>query len=308
MEANPADFDRDKAAAWRLAGINRISLGGQTFSDAGLRLLGRRHRAEEIGRAVGFIRLAGIENLSLDLICAWPEESFMVLERDLEQLVNLQPDHVSVYLLSLEAGTVMERLVREGRVKAIIDDDQVRMMELAAERLEKAGFLQYEVSNFSRAVAFQSRHNLAYWYLSDYLGLGAGACGSRRCRIGESHWAERYLNHADFRSYLDEIIGFRPGPTGAEMVGEEDFSFPWESLEIIDRDASFREALMLGLRLRRGVCLAELAKEYGSERVSGVIGKSKPLLREGLLAMENGYLRVTEKGLPLSDEITVAVI
>ncbi|NPA25827.1 MAG: hypothetical protein GXO34_08385 [Deltaproteobacteria bacterium] len=166
--------------------------------------------------------------------------------------------------------------------------------------------MRYEVSNFSRTVALQSRHNLGYWHLSDYLGLGAAACGSRRCRRGEEHWAERYRNHDNPESYLDEIAAFRSGP---EAFAEgELFTLPWEDLEIIDRNASFREALMLGLRLRRGVRLAELENEYGPERVAAVTGRAGTLLREGLLAMENGYLWVTAKGLPLSDEITVALI
>ncbi len=305
LEANPADLDRRKAAALRAAGINRISLGAQTFSEVGLRLLGRRHRAEEIARAVGFVRAAGIADLSLDLICAWPGESMAILERDLERLVGLRPEHISVYLLSLEAGTVLERMVREGRVGMVADEKQVEMMQLVTARLEEAGFLRYEVSSFSRADAFQSRHNLGYWRLSDYLGLGAGACGSRRCRRGEGYWAERYRNHDDPQSYLDEIAD---SPAGSEtLAGGEGGSLPWEDLEIIDRDASFREALMLGLRLRHGVCLAELENEYGRERVSAVVGRTGPLLRAGLVGLENGCLWITAKGLPLGDEITVAL-
>ena len=308
LEANPIDLDREKITAYRAAGINRLSLGIQTFSDLGLNRLGRAHDAAGARAAIMAARRAGIDNLSLDLICAWPGQDRACLEEDLARVVAFSPEHLSVYLLTLEPDTPMGRQAARGELDLIDESGQAGMLELVAESLEDAGYLHYEVSNFARDPNFRSRHNLAGWRLADYLGLGAGACGSRRCRFGEEHWAERYTNLAAPGKYI-ELVGNGVSDSPAAPAGQVPVApgFSWSETEIIDRKTSFNEALMLGLRLRAGVELEALQQEYGAEPVAAMLDKARPLVEAGLLEDSGGRLRISRRAVWLGDEITVAL-
>lgn len=308
LEANPAGLDQDRITAYRTAGINRLSLGIQTFSDIGLERLGRVHDAAGARAAIMAARRAGVDNLSLDLICAWPGQNRARLKEDLSRVVAFAPEHVSVYLLSLEPETPMGRQAARGELDLIDESGQAAMLELVAESLEGAGYLHYEVSNFARDDDCRSRHNLAVWRLDDYLGLGAGACGSRRCRFGEEYWAERYTNRPDPQKYIELVGSGTSDPPVATVERVSGFSaFPWSETEIIDRTTSFGEALMLGLRLRAGVELGALEREYGAEPVAAMLVKARPLLESGLLEDSGGRLRISRRAVWLGDEITVAL-
>jgi oxygen-independent coproporphyrinogen-3 oxidase len=209
---------------------------------------------------------------------------------------------VSVYLLALEPDTALGRQVARGELELPDDLAQAGMLELVAERLAAAGYLHNEVSNFARRPAWRSRHNLAGWRLADYLGLGAGACGSRRCRLSSDHWAERYTNRAVPEEYID-LVGRCEVPLDSAGLA----AFAWCELEIIDRATSFREALMLGLRLRDGVALATLEREYGSAPVELLREKARPLMAAGLLELSGGRLMISRRGFCLGDELTVAL-
>jgi oxygen-independent coproporphyrinogen-3 oxidase len=297
LEANPADIEKTRISGYLAAGINRISLGAQTFSTAGLRLLGRRHNAAMIGRAVSVLRQAQVENLSLDLIYAWPGQGAAELLYDLQALIALEPEHVSAYSLSFEPGCELTKAVAAGNLQPVNEDLQLEMMHLLEDNLDNAGLCRYEVSNFARGQRRQSRHNLAYWQLKDFVGLGAGACGGRHCRKTHEHWVERYSNTPDPYFYMQQL----------QQVDFESFSedcaAAWCEKESVDFTSAFSEALMLGLRLRSGIDLILLESEYGSEKVAQVVSKAHLLRAEGMLEINTSRLRVTDSGLYLTDTI-----
>ncbi|MBN2808127.1 MAG: radical SAM family heme chaperone HemW [Deltaproteobacteria bacterium] len=295
LEANPADLSYGLIRGYRAAGINRLSLGAQTFAPAGLQLLGRRHDGRMIEKAVDQVRRGGMENLSLDLIYAWPGQDLAGLQADLHKISALAPEHVSAYSLSLEPGTRLAQMVAAGEVQALSEETQVEMMGLLARGLENFGLYRYEVSNFAREPRLQARHNLAYWHLEDFLGLGAGACGGWYCRRNERHWAERYCNVSDPLVYLRRLAA-------AERSSRPDCE-TWCEKELIDRNTSLIEALMMGLRLREGAALAALQAEYGAQAVAAVMARAQPFLADGLLAETENNLSITDKGLFLSDTI-----
>ena len=302
LEANPADISREKIIGYRAAGINRISLGVQTFAPEGLQLLGRRHDGLMVEKAVDLLRKGGIDNLSLDLIYAWPGQNQAGLTQDLCKLAVLTPEHVSAYSLSLEPGTRLAKEVAKGDLRAVAEDVQAEMMQLVEESLKDAGLYRYETSNFARSHHLRAQHNLAYWHLNDYLGLGAGACGGWRCRKGLQHWAERYCNNPDPFVYMQRI---RQVNSSLPAQGSSSELWPelWFEKEIIDRKTSFIESLMMGLRLRQGVGLVGLRAEYGSQIVDAMMLQAQKLRAEGLVDWDDSNLWITDKGLLLSDTI-----
>ncbi len=298
LEANPADIEETRISGYLAAGINRISLGAQTFSTAGLRLLGRRHSAAMIGRAVSVLRQAQVENLSLDLIYAWPGQRTADLFYDLRKLTELAPEHVSAYSLSFEPGCEITKAVAAGNLQPVGEDLQLEMMHLLEDNLDNAGLCRYEVSNFARSHRWQSRHNLACWQLKDFIGLGAGACGGRYCRKTHEHWVERYSNTPDPNFYMQQLQQVALGSHSEDCAPAA-----WSLKEFVDFTSSFSEALMLGLRLRHGIDLNSLESEYGSEKVAPVISKAQLLCAEGMLEINNDRLRITDSGLYLTDTI-----
>ena len=302
LEANPADISREKIAGYRAAGINRISLGVQTFDPEGLQLLGRRHDGSMVEKAIDLLRRGGIENLSLDLIYAWPGQSLTVLTQDLQRLVVLAPEHVSAYSLSLEPGTRLAKAVAAGELQAVAGDDQAEMMQLVEGVLKNGGLYRYEISNFARNQHLQAQHNLAYWKLYDYLGLGAGACGSWRCRRELKHWAERYSNMSDPFAYIQRLGSVDT----LQYVGggiSEPWPERWFEKEIIDLKTSFIESLMMGLRLRQGVGLNGLGAEYGVQTVDDMMHRAQKLRADGLVDWDENNFWITDKGVFLSDTI-----
>lgn len=298
LEANPADVDKTKILGYLAAGINRISLGAQTFSASGLQLLGRRHSAAMIGQAVSVLREAQLDNLSLDLISAWPGQKKADLLYDLNSLIALAPEHVSAYSLSFEPGCKLTKAVAAGTLLPLSEDLQLEMMYLIEDNLDKVGLCRYEVSNFARSPHRQSRHNLAYWQLKDFVGLGAGACGGRFCGKTYDHWVERYCNTPDPDFYMQQLQQVNSG-----SFNEGCFVNAWSENEFVSFTSSFSEALMLGLRLRSGIDLIALASEYGSEKAAQVVSRAQLLCAEGVLEINENQLRITDLGLHLTDTI-----
>ena len=174
LEANPEDVTPANATAWRSAGVNRVSLGAQSFDDGVLKWMHRSHDAARIGAAVGTLRAAGIHNISLDLIFALPEELERDWKRDVEMAISLLPSHISLYGLTVEPRTPLDRWISRGATQLPADDRYAEEYLLAHEKLSAAGFAFYEVSNAAQD-GFRSRHNSAYWSGRSYLGLGPAA-------------------------------------------------------------------------------------------------------------------------------------
>ena len=180
-EANPGTLNREKLQALRENGVNRLSLGAQSFDAMLLEAMGRKHRPEDIREAVSLAREAGFDNLSLDLIYGLPGQTLDQWEETLCQAVSLQPEHLSVYGLILEPNTLWGQLVEEGKLLPADDELALTMYNFARVYLHRAGYEHYEISNFARP-GFHSKHNCRYWLNQDYLGLGPAAsswCGGK---------------------------------------------------------------------------------------------------------------------------------
>lgn len=274
-EANPESFTPGVAGAWRRAGVNRLSFGAQTFHAPSLRWMGRLHGPDGPGRAIARARAAGYDNVGLDLIFALPPVLGRDLADDIDRVLSLGPEHVSVYGLTVEKGTPLARWVAEGRV-ALPDEDRYREEYLlVAERLTAAGYLHYEVSNFARP-GRESRHNGAYWREAPYLGLGNGAHSYVPPR--------RWWNYRDWNAYRSAV------EAGAS---------PRESSESVEGAAGQLERIWLDLRTRAGIDTAGLTEGQVALLASWrARGWAEPAERPG-------RTRLTAEGWLLLDRLAV---
>jgi oxygen-independent coproporphyrinogen-3 oxidase len=272
-EANPESFTSALAQDWKAAGVNRISLGVQTFHGPALRWMGRLHQAEGARAALRAARDAGFDNVSLDLIFGLPDRLQRDWARDLELALELEPDHISLYGLTAEPGAALGRWVREGRATLPDEDTYADEYLMAARVLSAAGFQHYEVSNFART-ARESRHNQAYWSGASYLGLGPGAHSYDP--------PERCWNVRDWGVYL------------SRLASDE---LPREAREAVRGPAEGLERLWLGLRTREGADLP-----MRTERVEQTLQQWQSA---GWARLENARIRLTPEGWLLLDRLAV---
>jgi oxygen-independent coproporphyrinogen III oxidase len=279
IEANPTDMSLPRLLGFRQAGFNRLSVGVQSADAKLLRLLGRRHTPEDSTAAIRAARDAGFENVSVDLIYGIPRQDLTVWRETLESIVEWNVEHVSCYMLTVEPGTPMERGVSRGTLQLPPEEEVVAMYDLAAELLGTAGYRHYEISNWARP-GRESAHNLTYWRNRQYLGIGAGAAG---------FWAgRRYKVLPRIRAYAE-----------GTRVGRIPLS---ESEEISPRRA-MSDTLILGLRLEEGVSVAAFGERHGvsPDEVYGEVLQWG--VDSGLLARSGGRLRLTDRGIMLSNEL-----
>lgn len=272
-EANPESFTHELAEDWGAAGVNRISLGVQSFHEPTLRWMGRLHGPDGPGRAVRNARAAGLDNLSVDLIFGLPERLGRDWDEDLERALELEPEHVSLYGLTAEAGAPLGRWVKEGR-ETLADEDRYADEFLRAhERLTAAGFEHYEVSNFCRP-GRQSRHNAVYWTGAPYAALGPGA---------HAFFPPlRRWNLRSWTAYREAILDGRLPLDGEERIGAEDAAL---------------ERVWLGLRTQLGLPLTELSPVQHE--------LSQQWCRQGWALRAEGVLRLTAAGWLLLDRLAV---
>ncbi|MBI4493604.1 MAG: radical SAM family heme chaperone HemW [Chloroflexi bacterium] len=279
LEANPDDLTEDQVRGFRTAGVNRLSLGVQSFHDPTLRLLRRRHSSARAEAAVRAAQAAGMANLSLDLMYGLPGLGLARWRHTLERALVLEPDHLSCYLLTLEPSVPMARWVEQGRVSLPRDEAIARQYELARTLLAERGFEHYELSNWARP-GRASRHNLTYWRDEPYLGVGAGAASSWQ--------GQRYKNTPHVQTYLRTALAGQP-----ERV-------EWEQTPAQTR---MQDYLALGLRLREGVDPARFEARFGRQ-LSEVLGAElEVLIAGGPLEWHAGRLRVAEASLLVTNEI-----
>ncbi len=286
-EANPESVTREKARLLRDFGVDRVSLGAQSFEPAVLAALGRDHAPEQVFRALDLLRDAGFRRLSLDLMFAAPGETLAQLERDLATLTSLHLDHVSAYCLTFEPGTPLTRLRAQGRVTQETDDVELAQYRLVREQLAAGGLALYEISNFARPGS-ESQHNQVYWRGEEYFGVGLGA--------GSYERGTRRSNTRELAAYLGEW-------------GRDPLRPPHEA-ETLSPEAKARERAILGLRLRAGIDPSEIAARGGLSLAElyrdGEIGS---LVTRGLLEeASDGRLRLTDRGLELADEVFVELV
>ena len=283
LEANPTSVDEEYFAGLLAAGVNRLSLGAQTFQRRGLRVLGRNHEATDVRGALAAARAAGFGNVSLDLIFGWPGQPLAAWEVDLAAVLDRQiwPEHLSLYSLIVEPGTPMADAVARGILAVPDDDATADLYEAAIETLAAAGYVHYEVANWARAPGLEARHNLVYWRNGDYVGLGAGAHGHVAGR--------RTMNHLLPATYI-----------AAVEAGET----PVSNVEEIPAATAMGETMMLGLRLlREGVGDAAFAARHGRTLDETFGSTVEELTALGLLERLPDRVRLTHRGLMLANQV-----
>jgi oxygen-independent coproporphyrinogen-3 oxidase len=277
IEMNPDDVSVPYADTLRQLGINRVSMGAQTFDDERLRWLNRRHTVAQVGQAVKILRAAGIRNISIDLMYGFPDETIDDFVRDIDEAIKLDVEHISAYCLMIEEGTELYRRYGDKRVREYDDskeETERKMYELLIDKLTAAGYEHYEISNFARS-GFRSRHNSSYWTGVPYIGLGAAA------HSFDGHL--RSWNVSDIRQYIAAV-------NRDERLNEE------EELSATD---FYNERVMLGLRTCEGVDLSALSDD---ER-NYCIQEAQPFLSDDILLLTDNRLVLTRKGLFVSDYV-----
>ncbi len=287
LEANPGTLSRERLAGYRAAGVNRLSLGVQSFHAAHLRTLGRDHRTEDGARAVEAARAAGLDNVSLDLIFAIPGETLADWEQDLAAALALAPEHVSAYCLTWEEATPYHAWRASGRLRPVADDDEAAMADTAVRALEAGGLARYEISSFARP-GRESRHNVRYWDGSDYLGLGAGAHSfSYRPRPGR-RWANERLPDR----YLAAVRSSGTAIASEETLGEAQ---------------ARAEFCFCGLRRTAGFAAAAFRERFGVD-VGAAFPHLATLIEQGLLEAAGGRIRLTAEGLRWADSVSATFV
>jgi oxygen-independent coproporphyrinogen-3 oxidase len=282
-EANPGTVDRARFAGLRALGVNRLSMGAQSFHDDELRFLGRIHSAEDVERAFAAARAAGFDNVNLDLIYGLPGQPVDKWRRTLAQAVALGPEHISCYALTVEAGTPLACWVEEGRVPPPDDDLAADLYEEAEASLAAAGYEHYEISNWARQAEadYRAQHNLIYWRNEPYLGFGAGAHSS----LGGRRW----WNVRAPEAYIRRL-------ESGEGVTEGE--------ETIDEALAMGETMMLGLRLvQEGVSREAFAKRHGRDLEEVYADELQELERWGLIERSRARVRLTRRGRLLGNQV-----
>lgn len=317
-EANPSTVDLTRFTLLRALGVNRLSLGVQSFQADELRFLGRNHSAEDAQRAFDAARTAGFDNISLDFIFGLPDQPLSAWRRTLDRALALQPEHLSLYSLLVEARTPLHRWVQSGRVAAPNDDEAARHFELAMERLAANGYCHYEISNWARTdnrrgsvfapvaepppvrnmlPGWASRHNLIYWQNQEYIGVGPGAHSHLRTDGISRRW-----------STIKPVVDYIRAVEGEQSVFEP-ATQAWkaaavDNVEVLDAATSMGETMMLGLRLiEAGVSLSHFAMLHG--RALGDVFSSvlHPLIACGLLEMTAERVRLTRRGVMVGNQV-----
>ena len=259
MEANPGALESGRLAGYREAGVNRLSLGAQSFDDAALARIGRIHDADRIRRAFREARAAGFDNINLDLMFALPGQDLAGAAADLEEALRLAPEHISRYQLTLEPNT---RFYAAPPADLPDEDTAFEMQERGRERLAEAGYSQYEVSAYAQP-GRRCRHNLNYWLFGDYIGAGAGAHGKLTHSDG-TVW--RTCRTAHPRLYMEQAEAGLPGPAPRQVAGDE-LAFEY-LLNALRLNAGFTEA---GFRQRTGLAFEALAPQVAEARRRGLL-------------------------------------
>ena len=298
VESNPGDLNRGLIRAFLSLGVNRLSIGVQSFNDAHLKALTRRHSAEEALQAYRTAKDAGMANVNLDLMYGLPRQTLDDWRDTLEKAVALEPEHLSLYALTLEEGTPLEKVVRLGEVEEPDPDLAADMYLLAEETLTKAGYRHYEISNWALP-GRECRHNLTYWKNLHYLGFGAGA---HSCLGSHRFWNLRRPG-----AYISRTreLKKRKGPAISNGFSLETLRHigPVEDVEYIDEQLQMGETMMLGLRLEEGIDYGGFARRFGREMRSIYDPQIEELMGLGLLTEVDGSLRLTGRGRLLGNEV-----
>lgn len=279
IEVNPDDVTADYIQQAKSLGINRVSMGVQSFSDEDLRFINRRHTAKQATDAIHIINKAGIDNISIDLIYGIPGQNIEMWKNNVDTAISLSVQHISAYTLMYEDGTRLSVMRSLGKITEMDDDVVAAMYDYLVAQLKSNGYIHYEISNFALP-GLHSRHNSSYWNLTPYLGLGVAA--------HSFDGTVRRFNPSNLKKYLDAL-------------GEGNLCV---EVEKITKAEKYDEYVMLRLRTADGIDADELMHRFDEEYYQFFIEKTKPLVSEGSLINENGRYYIPENHIMISDNIT----
>lgn len=284
VESNPNMVDGAKLTALKKAGANRLSIGVQSFSDKVLRAIGRAHSADEAKAAIVIAREAGFENLNLDLIYGLPEQGLAEWQESLDEAMHCRPEHLALYELMIEEGTPFAERAARSELNLPSEDIVIQMTAVAQEKLAAHGYGHYEISNFSKPNR-QCNHNINYWQNGSYLGIGAAAVS---CLSGV-----RIKNVVETDKYLRLI-----------NEGKE----PYLEAECLPLEARFRETVIMGMRMCRGVSNKSLIQRFGLTPQQYYGTTIESLLEYGLIEIKEDYLRLTKNARPIANQVLARLV
>ncbi len=281
IELNPESVREKFLKKLKNEGINRVSLGAQDFTERGLKILGRVHSKDDIHVAVKKIKKSGIENLSLDLIFGIPGQNRKWLLKSLDEAISLGPKHLSCYELTLEEGTGLHKLKKTKSLKIPDEETLLELTVTLEEYLEERGLFQYEISNFS-VPGYECKHNINYWLVKEYLGLGCGAVSYFN--------GKRRFNEKNLKKYLNAI-------------GKGQLAL--KKIEILDREKAFREAFVIGLRLIKGIDTISFKRRFSIDPFQFYKSELSNMLKKGLLMIDQDgkNIRLTKRGRYISNYV-----
>ena len=284
IESNPGTLDENKLSAYRALGINRLSIGLQACQNRLLNKLGRIHTFSDFENALDLAKKHGFSNINADIIFGIPDQTFEDWQETVNKVLHFDLTHISCYSLIIEEGTVFGRLKEEGLLHEMDEELDRRMYHYAVELFSRAGFAQYEISNFAKP-DYQCRHNMNYWERGEYIGIGAGAHSFYSNR--------RYANSSDVLSYMKGICEGRPRLSEDSSLSAEE---------------SLSEKMILGLRLNKGVDLAQVSGEFGLDVGKRYQKNIEFLLSRKLVERSGDVISLTKLGLDLANTVFVQFI
>lgn len=279
IEINPGTVDEEKLLTYKEIGVNRISIGLQSTKNEILKEIGRIHTYEEFLSTYNIARKIGIKNINVDLMLALPNQTIKDLEESINKIIELSPEHISVYSLILEEGTKLEKLVNEGKLELPTDEEEREMYWKTKNKLEEKGYIHYEISNFAKK-SYESRHNVNCWNQKEYLGFGVAAHSYEK--------DTRYCNTSNIEEYIKNINN-----------GEIKSNI--EVCEVQNIENKKKEYMLLGLRKIDGVDVQKFKNKFGENPIYVYRKELEKLVNEGLLEIDLNNIRLTNKGLDLAN-------
>ncbi len=286
IEVNPGTVNKEKLEIYKKLGINRLSIGLQTTDNELLNLIGRVHTYEEFLDVYNMAREVGFNNINVDLMLALPTQTESILVDSLLKVINLNPNHISLYSLILEEGTALEKEVEDGKYTLVDEDVERKMYHKTKNILEKNGYNHYEISNFAKK-GFESKHNLNCWDQKEYLGFGLAAHSYYRNK--------RFSNIQDLDEYIDNIEKF--------IISKN-----VEVHEIQDRESKAKEFMLLGLRKIDGVSISEFERRFRVHPLFYFRFEISRLEEEELIEVDLDKIRLTKRGLDLANQVFEAFV
>lgn len=280
MEANPGTTDREKLAVMKAGGVNRVSFGVQAFQNELLSGIGRIHNTNDVYKSLDNARAVGLDNLSIDLMFGLPNQTVEMLDYSVTKALELELPHYSIYSLKVEENTLFHTMYQKNQLPLPNEEDELKMYLLLMERMKKAGYKQYEISNFGKP-GFESRHNITYWRNEDYYGLGAGAHGYVT--------RQRHVN----------IKGVNPYVEAAKQ------GFPRLEQFEISREEAMEDFVMVGLRMLDGIRTADFYAQFAEDLEQVFAEPLRKMLEAGLLVAheDHGGYRLSERGVLFGNEV-----